>query len=182
MLEDQEGNPPKYEFENIEHEKVQPLTDMPLAIDARNIRKRYTKGVDFMIVDRFQVPQGSICGLVGENGAGKSTLIQILMTLLSKDSGDIEYFGKREKSIKNISHKVGYTPDIPVFYERFTVSDYFIFLANIYGLDHEARNLRIRDFTKYFKLEEYHDKFICNLSLGLKKKFPLLPPCSMIPN
>ena len=37
----------------------------------------------------FCVPEGCICGLVGENGAGKSTVIRMLMGALRADSGEI---------------------------------------------------------------------------------------------
>ena len=39
------------------------------------------------------VPQGTICGLVGENGAGKSTTIRLLMGALAPDSGTCSALG-----------------------------------------------------------------------------------------
>jgi simple sugar transport system ATP-binding protein len=46
------------------------------------------RGVD------FDVPAGSITGLVGDNGAGKSTLIGVLSGVLQPDSGSILLQGK----------------------------------------------------------------------------------------
>lgn len=42
----------------------------------------------------FDIKEGEIFGLLGPNGAGKSTTINILVGLLSADSGAIEIFGK----------------------------------------------------------------------------------------
>lgn len=41
----------------------------------------------------LSVPQGTICGLVGENGAGKSTTIRLLMGALTPDSGSCAVLG-----------------------------------------------------------------------------------------
>lgn len=41
----------------------------------------------------LSVPQGTICGLVGENGAGKSTTIRLLMGALTPDSGTCSALG-----------------------------------------------------------------------------------------
>ena len=41
----------------------------------------------------LRVPEGTICGLIGENGAGKTTTIQLLMGALRPDSGTIQVLG-----------------------------------------------------------------------------------------
>ena len=41
----------------------------------------------------LEVPEGTICGLVGENGAGKSTTIRLLMNALRPDSGTAAVLG-----------------------------------------------------------------------------------------
>src|SRR3954470_16401002 len=63
-----------------------------LAVDARDLRKRYgdveaLKGVD------LQVPAGQIFGLLGPNGAGKTTAVRILTTLLPADGGSARVAG-----------------------------------------------------------------------------------------
>lgn len=147
--------------------------DAPLVINAQAIEKSYGK-MKFMEIERFCLPQGHICGLVGENGAGKTTLIRILMTLLEKDAGSIKYFGREIKSIKEISRQVGYVPDIPVFYEKFTLIDYLYFLCRVYNLSSKEEEERIKKYLDYFKLNDYKNQFIFNLSLGLRKKLSIL--------
>lgn len=41
----------------------------------------------------FEVPQGTIAGLIGENGAGKSTTLHAILGLIRKDRGEISVLG-----------------------------------------------------------------------------------------
>ena len=42
----------------------------------------------------FNVPSGSIVGLIGENGAGKSTTINAVLGLIQKEAGHVSVLGK----------------------------------------------------------------------------------------
>ncbi len=55
----------------------------------------------------FEVPPGSLVGVVGPNGAGKSTLLKAVLELLPKASGQIRFFGG---SYAENRHRVGYVP------------------------------------------------------------------------
>ncbi|QEG43359.1 metal ABC transporter ATP-binding protein [Roseimaritima ulvae] len=55
----------------------------------------------------FDVPPGSLVGVVGPNGAGKSTLLKAVMDLLPRASGRIEVFGQPYRKTR---HRVGYVP------------------------------------------------------------------------
>jgi len=55
----------------------------------------------------FEVPAGSLVGIVGPNGAGKSTLLKAVMELIPRASGRISVFGK---SYRQNRHRVGYVP------------------------------------------------------------------------
>lgn len=64
------------------------------ALELKNVSKQYK---DFTLDNiSFQVPQGSIVGLIGENGAGKSTAIHAILGLISKDSGTVTMLGKTD--------------------------------------------------------------------------------------
>ncbi|OPZ33415.1 MAG: ABC transporter ATP-binding protein YtrB [Tenericutes bacterium ADurb.BinA124] len=63
----------------------------------------------------FNIPLGSICGLLGLNGAGKSTLMKIITSLVFKDSGEIKYHGEKyEKDTSFLT--IGYMIESPSFY------------------------------------------------------------------
>lgn len=55
----------------------------------------------------FDVPAGSLVGIVGPNGAGKSTLLKAVMDLIPRASGRVQVFG--EPYSKN-RDRVGYVP------------------------------------------------------------------------
>lgn len=55
----------------------------------------------------FDIPPGSLVGIVGPNGAGKSTLLKAVMDLTPRASGRIEVFGK---SYRHHRQRVGYVP------------------------------------------------------------------------
>ena len=42
----------------------------------------------------FEVPRGSVVGLLGNNGSGKTTLLKTLLGLLRVDSGEAKIFGE----------------------------------------------------------------------------------------
>lgn len=76
---------------------------MTNAVEVRDICKSYS---DFTLDHvTFDLPAGSIFGLVGENGAGKSTTIQLLLDIIKKDEGRISVLGhdpsEKDKSWKN---------------------------------------------------------------------------------
>lgn len=55
----------------------------------------------------FDIPEGSLVGVVGPNGAGKSTLLKAVMDLIPRASGRVSVFGKPYRLSR---HRVGYVP------------------------------------------------------------------------
>ena len=70
-------------------------------IEIKNVSKKY----DGFLLDKisFDVPIGSIVGLIGENGAGKTTTIKAILNIIKSD-GTVKIFNKdikqNEKEIK----------------------------------------------------------------------------------
>lgn len=62
------------------------------AIELKGVGKSYG---GFALRDiSFDLPSGSILGLVGENGAGKTTIIKLIMNAIRRDSGSIRVLGQ----------------------------------------------------------------------------------------
>ena len=62
------------------------------AIEIRNVTKDYG---DFKLDSiTFDVPEGSICGFIGQNGAGKTTFVKLLCRLYDPTEGQILLNGK----------------------------------------------------------------------------------------
>ena len=66
---------------------------MEAAIKAVQLNKSYK---NFQAVKNlsFTVNRGDVYGFLGQNGAGKSTTIRMLLSLISPDSGSVDYWGK----------------------------------------------------------------------------------------
>ncbi|MCC8136671.1 MAG: sugar ABC transporter ATP-binding protein [Clostridiales bacterium] len=64
------------------------------AVSMEHITKTFP-GVKALDDVQLHVKSGEVMALLGENGAGKSTLMKILSGVYTRDSGDIEVFGKK---------------------------------------------------------------------------------------
>ncbi|MFZ1312450.1 MAG: ATP-binding cassette domain-containing protein, partial [Chitinophagaceae bacterium] len=60
---------------------------MSIVLSIRNIAKSYGS-VRALNGVSFDVPQGSVFGILGPNGSGKTTLLGIVMDVLKANTGD----------------------------------------------------------------------------------------------
>lgn len=131
------------------------------AIDINNLSKSYE---DFSIKNvSFNLPQGTIMGLIGENGAGKTTIIKTILNLVYKDSGSIKVLGKEMS--KFTREDIGVVLDDGFFSDYLDPKSLTKIMKNIY---------KNWDDEKYFKYLERlkipKDKIIKKLSRGNKMK------------
>ena len=63
-------------------------------VSIKNICKTFP-GVKTLDNVQFELRSGEVMALLGENGAGKSALMKILSGVCTRDSGELEIFGKR---------------------------------------------------------------------------------------
>jgi ABC-2 type transport system ATP-binding protein len=72
----------------------------------------------------FNVPEGSIAGLVGPNGAGKSTLIRLAAGLSRPSAGSISVFGQQvDANSASFLDRVGYLDQLRPLYKQFRVDE-----------------------------------------------------------
>ena len=73
------------------------MSDYNFSIEAKNLNKIFknkkNEEIKALIDFNINIPKGSIYGLLGPNGAGKSTFINILGSLVKKNSGNIKICG-----------------------------------------------------------------------------------------
>ena len=72
---------------------------MDNVISVRNLTQRYGRGRLIYEGLSFDVPKGSILGLLGKNGTGKTTTINILMGFLRPQGGECRIFGEEITSM-----------------------------------------------------------------------------------
>jgi ABC-2 type transport system ATP-binding protein len=144
------------------------------AIRIEGLTKRYKKrkAIDEI---RFDVPKGSVFGLLGENGAGKSTTIKSILGLIAPDSGRVETLGLNpSRNGLEVRRKVGYVPEQPGLYDWMTVAEIGWFAAGFHprkpgGWEEYQRHYV--DLVRRYELPA--DRKIKALSKGMRAKVGL---------
>lgn len=125
----------------------------------------------------FQVPSGSIVGLIGENGAGKTTTINAALGLIKKDSGEIELFGENvEHLTPSIKEEIGAVFDASNFSEELTPEKLDKVLKDIYTSWDQDLFRELLD-----RLEIPFSRKIKTFSKGMKMKLSLAAALSHHP-
>lgn len=91
---------------------------MDTILQVENLTKQY-EGFQLDHVS-FDLPKGTIMGLIGENGAGKSTTINAILDLIKKDDGMVTFWGQELSSSKQLKEDIGVVFDGVNFYETLT--------------------------------------------------------------
>lgn len=143
------------------------MKDIKNVIEIKNVTKDYG---DFKLENiNFSVPEGSVCGFIGQNGAGKTTTIKLLLDVINADEGEIFLFGQ---NIKNDSAKlredIGVVFDEMGFHEFMTGKDINIMMRNIYKNWDEAAFF---DYLKRFSLPA--KKKCGDFSRGMRMKLQI---------
>ncbi len=116
--------------------------------------------------------EGEVLGLLGVNGAGKTTLVSILATLHPATAGDVQW---NEASIYQnlLTYRsiVGYCPQHPNIERQLSLGENLVFSGRCYGLSKREAVERQKELAKEFKLEEYLEANIDQVSGGYKQRF-----------
>jgi ABC-2 type transport system ATP-binding protein len=95
------------------------------ALEASGLSKRY--GKQWALENcTFELPTGSIAGLVGPNGAGKTTLLHIAVGLLEQTKGSLRILGEQPGSA-SVLPRVGFVAQDAPLYKYFSVADMIAF-------------------------------------------------------
>ena len=128
-----------------------------------------TKTYQDFVLDHvsFNVPCGSIVGLIGENGAGKSTTINAALGLIQKEDGVVSILD-REELDGDIKEQIGVVFDGSNYPEILSPRKLNRVMKNIYRTWDEQVYLRL---LKQFSLPS--DKQIKQFSKGMKMKLAI---------
>lgn len=134
-------------------------------IEVQSVTKKYGKLTaleDFS----FEFGKGDIVGFIGPNGAGKSTMMRIMTGCLAPTSGTVKIngFDIVDDPIK-AKENIGYLPEKPPLYPRFTVSEYLNTIFEIKQIKGNKKE-RVKEITELTGLSEAGKRRIGNLSKG----------------
>lgn len=116
----------------------------------------------------FQIPDGSIFGLIGRNGAGKTTTIRMMMGIYLPDDGEVILKGV--KIGPEFKSKVGYLPEERGLYKKMKVLDTLYYFAEIKGKSKREIQKKAEDYLKRFELYDRRFSKIEDLSKGNQQK------------
>ena len=111
-----------------------------MSLTVQNVSKTYGS---FRAVDclNFDFGQSGVFALLGTNGAGKTTSIRIILGMLSKDSGTVEWKGE---PIRPAQGGIGYLAEDRGLYPKIDIINQMYFFASIKGLKKSRAKKRNR--------------------------------------
>lgn len=168
---------------------------MSLAIDVHELRKEFRvqknrEGLKGALRDlfkreysqvravkdiSFQIPEGEICGYIGENGAGKSTTIKMLTGILVPTSGGIRVNGyipykEREEFVRGIGVVFGQRSQL---WWDLGVVESFQLLKKVYRVPDNDYRTRMDELVERLQLGELLNRPVRKLSLGQRMRCEL---------
>ncbi|MFA3783450.1 ABC transporter ATP-binding protein [Melioribacteraceae bacterium 4301-Me] len=142
-----------------------------IALEVKNLTKKFDK---ILAVDNvsFEVPEGSIFGLIGRNGAGKTTTIRMMMNIYLPDSGEVTLQGVKVNH--EFKSRVGYLPEERGLYKKMKVLDTLLYFAEIKGKTGREIERKAVDYLKKFDLYDRRLSKIEDLSKGNQQKIQFI--------
>ena len=123
----------------------------------------------------LHIVPGEIYGFIGHNGAGKTTTLKSVVGIQQFDAGEITIAGTSiQKDPLTCKKQIAYIPDNPDLYDFMTGIKYLNFIADIFGVSSEVRQVRIRKYAELFELADDLAQPIAAYSHGMKQKLAII--------
>ena len=116
----------------------------------------------------FEVPEGSVFGILGPNGSGKTTLLSIILDVLKANDGNFLWFGNPGSPAQR--RKIGSLLETPNFYHYLSGINNLKITQSISGRGTEKD---IDDVLKQVKLYERRNSRFSSFSLGMKQRLAI---------
>ncbi|XXF75208.1 ribosome-associated ATPase/putative transporter RbbA [Myxococcaceae bacterium GXIMD 01537] len=146
-------------------------------VSVKNVTHRYGEVVALDDIS-LDVPSGIMVGLVGPDGVGKSTLMALVAGAKKMQQGSVVVL---DGDIAEVRHRREVGPRIAYMpqglgknlYLELSVYDNVDFMARLFGLSSEEREVRIRELLQATGLARFADRPAGKLSGGMKQKVGL---------
>ncbi|MBD5507840.1 MAG: ABC transporter ATP-binding protein [Lachnospiraceae bacterium] len=136
-------------------------------IEIKSVSKDYG---DFKLDNiSFTVPEGSVCGFIGQNGAGKTTTIRIILDAINRDGGEVYLFGKSiDNGSASLREDIGVVFDEMGFHDFLTARQINTIMKNVY------KNWKEEKYFEYLKRFSLPTKKACgSFSRGMRMKLQI---------
>ena len=141
---------------------------MSVVLSIKNLAKSYGP-VRALNGVSFDVPQGSVFGILGPNGSGKTTLLGIVMDVLKANKGEFLWFGQPGGSPQQ-RKKIGSLLETPNFYSYLSGTDNLKITQAISG---RGTKKDIDEVLKKVNLYDRRWSSFKSFSLGMKQRLAI---------
>ncbi len=163
------------------------LASQPVVLSVRELTKRFG---GILAVDdvSFELHSGETLGLIGPNGAGKTTVLDLISGVLPLDGGRIELDGVdigswsasrravaglgRSFQDARIFSSLTVSENIAMGLERHVPTrDHLAALLDLPAIQQSERDVaeRVDELVELMNLQAYRDKFVSELSTGVRR-------------
>jgi len=136
-------------------------------LQIHNLSKSYGK-IKALNDVSFNIPKGSVFGLLGPNGSGKTTLLSIVLDILGADAGSYSWFGEPSTFVHR--KRIGSLLETPNFYHYLSAVQNLKVTQSISQRGNEAA---IDDVLKKVNLYERRNSKFSTYSLGMKQRLAI---------
>lgn len=142
----------------------------------REFSKKYGSNKHYSVDHAsLEVKGGEIFGFLGPNGAGKSTIIKSVVGIQTITSGEIEICGYNvEMQPVQAKLHTGFVPDHYALYENLTGREYINYIADLFEVNREYRDMIIEKYVERFQLTGSFDNQMKTYSHGMKQKITIM--------
>ncbi|MCA9334541.1 ABC transporter ATP-binding protein [Candidatus Saccharibacteria bacterium] len=116
----------------------------------------------------FEVPRGSITGLIGPSGSGKTTLMRTIVGVQKSTEGSLRVLGDAAGS-RHLRKAIGYVTQSPAVYGDLTVVQNLRYFGSLV----DASRKQIDQVLKNVRLEKQRDQIVDSLSGGQRARVSL---------
>ncbi|WP_226644836.1 ABC transporter ATP-binding protein [Mesobacillus subterraneus] len=142
-----------------------------MVLQLEQVTKRFG---NFTAVNQLSlnIPEKEMFGFLGANGAGKTTTFRMILGLLDVSEGKITWDGKPINY--DTSSIIGYLPEERGLYPKLKVREQIVYLARLRGMQKQAALKELEYWLNRFKVPEYADKKVEELSKGNQQKIQFI--------
>lgn len=142
-----------------------------MVLKLEDVSKRFGS---FTAVDNLSIaiPEKEMFGFLGANGAGKTTTFRMILGLLDATEGNVTWNG--QPITYETSPVIGYLPEERGLYPKLKVKDQLVYLARLRGMKKEEALEELKKWLDRFKVPEYLDKRVEELSKGNQQKIQFI--------
>jgi ABC-2 type transport system ATP-binding protein len=116
----------------------------------------------------FDVPRGSVFGLLGPNGSGKTTLLSIILDILGADAGSFSWFGEQSTLVHR--KRIGSLLETPNFYHYLSAVQNLRITQSISQRGNEEA---IHEVLRTVNLYDRRNSKFSTYSLGMKQRLAI---------